>query len=411
MTSLFRALVLGPIRSNALRALVTLVAVALGVAIGLAIDLANATAVGSFQSSVNVVSNKVNLQVLGVGRGFNERAIVRVQSIPGVTYASPTIEDALTVGARAGDPFSGEILRVLGVDLLRPLPGDAAAPPASPGGVSQQSTDPWILVNGHGAFVSAALAERLKWRSGETVHALAGDHDVALRIAGISPRGTVGIDSSVVFVDVATAQELFGKIGLLDRIDLIVDPPRLAAVERAVSAAIPPGARAIRPKTRTDEIARMLQSFRLNLEALAYVALLVGMYLIYNTVAISVVQRRPEVGTVRALGATRGAVFRTFVAEGALIGVLGSLLGLAVGAVLATFSVAAVSRTVDTIYVASHADRVAYDPVLFVKAFVLGVIASVVAAAFPALDAASTAPAITMRAQGFETRRPRFAPR
>ena len=78
---------------------------------------------------------------------------------------------------------------------------------------------------------------------------------------------------------------------------------------------------------------------------------------------------------------------------------------------LATFSVAAVSRTVDTLYVGSHADRVAYDPVLFVKAFVLGVLASVVAAAFPALDAASTPPAITMRAQGFETRRPRFAPR
>jgi putative ABC transport system permease protein len=410
--ALFRPLVLGPLRANALRALVTLVAVALGVAIGLAIDLANATAVASFQSSVNVVSNKVNLQVLGVGRGFDERAIVRVQGIPGVAYASPTIEDALTVGARPGDPFSGEILRVLGVDLLRPLPGDSAGTSsAAPGGVSQQGADPWVLVNGHGAFVSAALAERLHWRTGETVRALAGDRDVTLRIAGIVPRGTVGIDSSVVFVDVATAQELFGKIGLLDRIDLVVDPARLDAVERAVSAVIPPGARAIRPAVRTNEIARMLQSFRLNLQALAWVALLVGMYLIYNTVAISVVQRRPEVGTVRALGATRGAVFRTFVGEGALVGVLGSLLGLGIGALLATFSVAAVSRTVDTLYVASHADRVAYDPVLFVKAFVLGVLASVVAAAFPALDAAATLPAITMRAQGFETRRPRFAPR
>ena len=173
-----------------------------------------------------------------------------------------------------------------------------------------------MLVNGRGAFVSAALAERLHWETGETVHALAGDRDVVLRIAGIIPRGAVGIDSSVVFVDIATAQETFGKIGLLDRIDLVVEPARLADVERAVSAAIPPGARAIRPKARTDEISRMLQSFRLNLEALAYVALLVGMYLIYNTVAISVVQRRPEVGTVRALGATRGAVFRTFVGEG-----------------------------------------------------------------------------------------------
>ncbi len=160
-------------------------------------------------------------------------------------------------------------------------------------------------------------------------------------------------------------------------------------MQRAVARAIPPGARAIRPATRTREIARMLRSFRLNLEALAYVALLVGMYLIYNTVAISVVQRRPEIGTVRALGATRGAVFRTFLAEGALIGVARiARSGWRSGAALATFSVAAVTRTVDTFYVATHADRVVYDPVLFVKAFVLGVVASIVAAAIPALDAA-----------------------
>lgn len=408
---LFSALVLGPLRSGALRSLVTLLAVALGVAIGLAIDLANATAVASFASSVNIVSSKVNLQVLGAGSGFDERAILRVQRIDGVSYAGPAIEDELTVGAKPGRPFSGEILRVLGVDMLRPLPGVAAGPSTSPGTVVADDADPWTLVNGHGAFVSDAVARRLGWRRGRTVHAVAGDRDVTLRIAGIIPPGTAGIDSSVVFVDIATAQEIFGKIGSLDRIDLVVEPSRLATVEREIAAVIPPGARVIRPKTRTDEIARMLQSFRLNLAALAYVALLVGMYLIYNTVAISVVQRRPEIGTVRALGATRGAVFRTFVAEGALVGVVGSAGGLALGAALASLSVAAVSSTVDILYVASHADRVAYDPLLFAKAFVLGVLASVVAAAFPALDAASTLPAITLRAHGFERRRPRFAVR
>ncbi len=329
-----------------------------------------------------------------------------------MTYASPTIEDALTVGAKPGDPFSGEILRVLGVDLLRPLPGADGASASSPG--QRLAADRRPVGAGERARRVRQRAARRSGCAGARARRFtrsSGDRDVTLRVAGIIPRGTVGIDSSVVFVDVATAQELFGKIGLLDRIDLVVEPARLAAVERAVAAAIPPGARAIRPKTRTDEIGRMLQSFRLNLEALAYVALLVGMYLIYNTVAISVVQRRAEVGTVRALGATRGAVFRTFVGEGALVGVLGSLLGLGVGALLARFSVAAVSRTVDTLYVGSHADAVAYDPVLFVKAFVLGVLAAIAAAAFPAFDAATTPPAITMRAQGFERRRPRLAPR
>ncbi len=126
MNALFKALVLGHLRANKLRSFVTLVAVGLGVAISLAIDLANATAVASFASSVNVVSSHVNLQVLGVGRGFDERALLRVQNVDGVTDVSPAIEDSVVVGARSGDPFSGEILRVLGIDLLRPLPGDAA---------------------------------------------------------------------------------------------------------------------------------------------------------------------------------------------------------------------------------------------------------------------------------------------
>ncbi|HEY0392996.1 MAG TPA: FtsX-like permease family protein, partial [Candidatus Elarobacter sp.] len=409
--SLFGALVAGPLRRNALRSAVTVVAVALGVAIGLAIDLANATAVASFASSVNVVSSKVNLQVLGIAGGFDERAIVRVERIPGVTFAAPAIEETLAVGARAGDLLSGEVVHVLGVDMLRPLPGDAVPAGRSAEGTRRTSVDPWLLVGERGAFVSELLAERMRWKTGQLVHGLAGDRDVTFRIAGLVPRGTAGIDSSVVFVDIATAQDVFRKTGRLDRIDVIADPARFAEVQRAVSAAIPPGARAVRPAVRTEEISRMLQSFRLNLEALAWVALLVGMYLIYNTVAISVVQRRPEIGTLRALGATRGAVFRTFAAEGALIGAAGAALGLAFGTLLATISLGAVSRTVDTLYVSSHADRVAYDPLLYVKAFAVGVAAAILSAVLPALDAASTPPAITMRAQGFETRRPRFAPR
>ena len=409
MSALFRGLVLGHLRSNRLRALVTLVAVGLGVAISLAIDLANATAVASFASSVNVVSNHVNLQVLGVGRGFDERALTRVQAVDGVSYASPTIEESVVVGARPGDPFSGEILRVLGVDLLRPLPHDENARIASLGEFVSAGSgpDPYALIAHRGAIVSHRIAERNHLRVGGTLEALAGDRTVHFEVAAILPASVPGLDSSVVFVDIATAQEVFGKIGLLDRIDLVVDEHRLGAVRTAVAAVVPHGARAIEPAVRTNEIKRMLRSFQLNLAALSYIAMLVGMYLIYNTVAISVVQRRPEVGTLRALGATRGQIFRAFLAEGATFGVFGSLLGLVLGGALAQLSVGAVSRTVDTMYVATHADRVFYDPLVLLKAFVVGTVLATLSALVPALEAASTAPAITMRAQGFERRRAR----
>ena len=412
MTALFRALVLGHLRGNKLRTGVTLLAVALGVAIALAIDLANATAVSSFASSVNIISSKVNLQVLGVGRGFDERTILRVQDVPGVQYASPTIEDSLVVGAKSGNPLSGEILHVLGIDLLRPLPGDTNAG-GLPGAVAESASapDPYALVNNHGAFISERVAAKYHLKAGDPFVGLAGDRPVTLHIAAIVPKAAAGIDSSVVFVDIATAQELFEKVGRLDRIDLVVDPAHLTETMAAVRKLIPAGTRAIEPTVRTSEIKRMLRSFQLNLAALSYIAMLVGMYLIYNTVAISVVQRRPEVGTLRALGATRGQIFKTFLTEGALFGVIGSIGGLVLGGVLAQLSVGAVSRTVDALYVASHADHVSYDPLVLLKAFVVGVVLATISAVFPAIDAARTVPALTMRSQGFERRSPSLARR
>jgi putative ABC transport system permease protein len=174
---------------------------------------------------------------------------------------------------------------------------------------------------------------------------------------------------------------------------------------------IPPGTRVIEPKVRTGEIGRMLSSFELNLAALSYIALLVGMYLIYNTVAISVVARRPEIGTLRALGATKRGIFGAFVAEGALFGVTGSLVGLVFGAFLAQLSIGAVSRTVDALYVASHADHVIYAPLVLLKAFIVGVVLSMLSALVPALEAAQTPPAIAMRSAGYEQRPKGLAPR
>ena len=389
-----------------MRSAITLLAVALGVAIAVAIDLANATAVASFASSVNVVASKVNLQVLGVGRGFDERTLLRVRALDGVDDAAPVLEDAVAVGAQRGKPFSGEILRVLGVDLLHPLPRDAETRDELPGAFSPQGTgpNPEELIAGRGAIVSSRVATAYRLKVGSTLSALAGDRTVRFKVAAILPPALAGIDSSVVFVDVVTAQELFGKVGELDRIDLQVDPARLAAVEAQVARVLPHGVRAIEPKVRTSEIRRMLRSFQLNLAALSYIALLVGAYLIYNTVAISVVQRRPEIGTLRALGATRMQIFRTFLAEGALFGAGGSLLGLLLGAFLAQFSVGAVARTVDTLYVGTHADRVVYDPLVLLQGFAIGVVLATLSALAPAFDAAGTPPAIAMRAHGFEQR-------
>ena len=398
---LFRSLVLGYLWANRLRSLVTILAIGLGVALFVAVDLANATAIASFTSNVNIVTSRVNLQVLGAGQGFDERTLVKVMRVPDVSQATPVIEDSIVVGARQGDPSSGEILRVLGVDLLQPLPEGVD--------VSTGPNDPYGLIAGRGAIVSQRVVDRFHVHVGGTLAALANGVPISLRVAAILPRKVAAVDSSVVFVDIVTAQELFGKVGLIDRIDCIVAPEHLASVRAAMARVVPPGTRLVEPATRTNEVRRLLRSFQVNLTAISLIALLVGAFLIYNTVAISVVQRRAEIGTLRAVGATRVQIFGTFLLEGAIFGILGSLLGLLFGVILAALSVGAVARTVDTLYVGTHVDRVVYDPLLLWQAFLFGVVVAIASAIVPAIEAAATRPARTIASRGFESTMSRVA--
>ncbi len=400
--TLLRALVTGYARAHVLRAIVTLVAVALGVASAYAIDLANSTAIASFATSVNVIANRVNLQVFGTGVGFDERALLRVQALPGVRLASPVVTGELVVGAH-GKSFGGEIVRVLGIDITRGSvpPGVRAAQ------TSAAQFDLRRFIDRDGIFVSERIARTYDAPQGGVLSAFAGARRVRLRVMGVIPPRTVGVDSSVAFVDIATAQAIFHSVGRLDRIDIEADPAHLAAVRAAVMRVVPPGTRVLAPRTRLAEIRRMLASFTMNLTALAYVALLVGMYLIYNAVAISVVQRGSEIGTLRALGVRRAQIFGTFVAEGALYGTIGSLFGLVLGFALARFSLGAVQQTVSALYVGSHSDSVVFSWGATIKAFVLGVGFAMVAAALPAAGAAATPAARTMRNSGAAERRVR----
>jgi putative ABC transport system permease protein len=407
-----RALVTGYAGAHGLRSLVTLVAVALGVASAYSIDLANSTAIASFSRSVNVIANHVNLQVFGEGEGFDERTLLRVQSIPGIKSASPVVGGELVLtlpGARAPHGIEGgEIVRVLGIDITRGVlpPGVVTARQAS------HDFNLRTFFDGDGVIISRRISETYRAPQAALLHAYAAAREVTLPVVGVIPPGSASVDSSVAFADITTVQNLFGSVGRLDRIDLVVDPSKLSQVEAAVKRVLPPGTRAVTPRTRLAEIRRMLSSFTMNLEALADVALLVGMYLIYNAIAISVVQRGPQIGTLRALGTTRAQIFWTFVGEGAIYGVVGSLIGLLIGFSLARYSVQAVEATVSALYVGTHADAVVFSITATLKAFALGTFLAMLAAAIPALGAASTPPAGTMRRVGLaERRRDGFARR
>src|SRR5207245_8518582 len=112
-------------------------------------------------------------------------------------------------------------------------------------------------------------------------------------------------------MDIAAAQLLFDRLGRLDRIDLVTDPARpVEEVRRAVLALLPPELTVKRPQQRNAQIERMTRAFRLNVSILSVVALLVGLFLVYNTVSFAVLRRGRAVGVRVSLDVSCGGIVR-----------------------------------------------------------------------------------------------------
>jgi putative ABC transport system permease protein len=122
-------------------------------------------------------------------------------------------------------------------------------------------------------------------------------------------------------------------------------------------------------------------------------ALFIGMFIIYNSFAIAVTQRRSEIGVLRALGATQRQIRWLFLAESAVTGLVGSLGGLAFGLLIARGIAASIGGLINDVYgVAQHAGDIATSPGLLLIALVIGITTSIVAAFIPARQAARVDP-------------------
>jgi putative ABC transport system permease protein len=194
-------------------------------------------------------------------------------------------------------------------------------------------------------------------------------------------------------MDIGWAQELFGRRGELSVIQLKLNNPReREATVSALRQFLPKDARVSAPSQRTEEVDRMLGGFELNLTAMSLVSVLVGMFLIYNTVSASVVRRQHEIGILRSLGVTRNEVGMLFLSEAVVLGTIGSFLGLIGGLVLARVLVGAVSETISSLYVLVNVREVTLRPWNFVLAWMIGIGSVIISAWHPAQAAAKQQP-------------------
>ena len=205
--------------------------------------------------------------------------------------------------------------------------------------------------------------------------------------------------------DIATAQEVLAKIGKLDRIDLILpDAPLNTKVLERIKSVLPPGARIESPDARRGAVIEMTKAFRLNLTALSLLALVVGMFLIYNTVSFSVIQRRTVIGRLRAIGMTRGEIFTMILAEATVLGITGALLGLGLGIFLGRGAIGMITTSINDLFFVSNVRAIDVSLLTLLKGGLLGIAAATIGALIPAYEATQVSPVSTLQRSTIESR-------
>lgn len=374
--------------------------VALGVGVVLSIDLTNASARRAFDLSTRAVAGAATHQLAGGPEGLPEELYADLRVRHGVRPAAPVLEAVVTLADHPGETF-----QLLGVDPLAepPFRQYLGRPGATPLG-------PFLTTPG-AVVMSRASARRLGVQPGDDLRLVIGGSPRTARLVGVlepddelSRRALAGI----VLADISTAQELTGRFGTLDRIDLIVpDGPRGEAALASLREILPEAVRVVPTGARSSALEQMTRAFRLNLSALSLLALFVGLFLIYNTMTFSVVQRRELFGNLRTLGASRGQVGRLILAEAAVVGVVGTAVGIPLGLVLADGLLGLVTRTINDLYYVLSVRDLDVPVSVVAKAGAMGIGAAVLAALPPAREAVLAPPLVVSRRAELERSRHR----
>ncbi|MCC7065295.1 MAG: FtsX-like permease family protein [Planctomycetes bacterium] len=378
---------------HALQTLLTVLGIAAGVALLCAMQLAQRTAEHAFELGLQAVAGSASHTVTAGPEGLPVASYVALRARLGGRAVAPSVSGIVRV------PGRGErtVLRALGIDPLadvelRPWSSPAAGEAALP--LGEMLTRP-------GAFVATApLLARLGVRVGDELRVTMGGRPLVAHCVGtIAPAPIVAAGlADVLVVDIATAQEWTQRTDRIDRLDLRLDVEVLpdgltpAAALAAVAEELGPGAHAVAVGMHQGGLAQLARGFRINLRALCLLSLLVGAFLVHETMRLSVVARRRSFGVLRALGVQGGALGRVVAIEAGLLGLIGSAAGALLGIAFAHLLLEPLVRTLNDHYATFELQRVEVDPLVLAVGVVLGCAVAVLAGLGPAIAASRVPP-------------------
>ncbi len=386
---LFRLLSWPYLRRHMLRWTLTVAGIVLGVAVFVAMHIANRSVHEAFSETVDRIAGSTQLQVSNGEFGFNEDVLEKVQSVPEVGIAVPVIEATVETGLKD----QGSLL-ILGVDMT----GDRSLRQYEMEDADDSIIDdPLVfLAQPDSLMVTKEFAQRNGYHVNSRIPLYTIDGEKQFTIRGImnSEGLTRAFGGNLAVMDIYATQAVFGRGRRFDRIDLRVrEGVTIDECQRALQSALGPGFEIAPPGSRSQHFEALMKSYSMATTISSLFALIVGMFIIYNSFEIAVTHRRAEIGILRALGATQSQVRRVILLESTVAGLIGSLLGAGLGVLLA-FAVSGYmgQLTEQTVGVAQRIDRIAVDPLLMVLAVLAGLATSILAAWIPARNAAAVDP-------------------
>ncbi len=372
-----------------LQLILAILGVTLGVAMVVSIDLAASSTHRAFALSMEALTGRYTHHLTGGPSGIPELVFTRLRVEAGLRQSAPAVEGYISLKETTCrlvgfDVFSERNLRSRFVNAAR---GDEGMR---------------LLTEPNTVLLSAVTAGRLGIKPGDELNVMIDNRPHPLILVGYAEGGMPPdpVLEGVMLADISTAQEVLGRVGWLDRIDLVLDEDPSEAMK--INALLPEGVELSSAAGRQSATQNMTAAFELNLRAMSLLALLVGSFLIYNTMAFSVLQRRELLASLRVLGATPRQLLSEILWEAAALGLVGGLLGLGFGMLAARVLLSMVTRTINDIYFVLTVTEFMIDPWVLVFGVFLGVGVAVLAALGPAIEASMTSPIMTRARSGLE---------
>ncbi len=387
------------VRKHLLRSLLTIAGIVLGVAVFVGMHTANQSVLTAFTQTVDRIAGATQLQITAGEAGFEEEVLERVQNVPEVRVAVPVIEAVATPETRS----KGNLL-ILAVDMT----GDRSLREyALEDGDDSFIEDPLVfLAQPDSIMITQEFAAEngIKSNDALTLNSMDGPKKFVVRGIMKSSGLTSAFGGNLAIMDVYAAQKVFGRGRRFDRIDLAVQEGlRPEEVGKKLEQILGAGYQVESPSSRGKQFESLSSVYGMLANITSLFALFIGMFIIYNSFAIAVTQRRSEIGILRALGATRGQIQVLFLMESAVGGLIGAGLGAGLGVLIARGMAGSLGNLLGEIYgVAQKAEEVSSDPQLLAGAMVLGLITSLVAAWIPARNAARVDPVQALQKGKFQ---------